>query len=255
MKNLFIIFSLFLFLNCEKAKTNESHKTFKYWVIPNKDSADKNYIENLKRLPPPPPLPSQDLKWYSNVVFIMDSKNKVYVYQTETIRKYESDDKKRVDFEPIYKYKYPNYIELKPENLLTFDSDNFMSFLKENNDIFELIGNNENRSHKFIYLVSDSDTVKNPAYYEFGKLLEKEKWVNYITRKPTEEESQVLKYKRSGEKYLPEKINWSTNFINGHFKPFTKDYRKVEEKTFILKKTQPIFKKGSLEYFAGCETE
>lgn len=242
---LLITLSFLLLSSCIRKHGDE---VTQYWVVQNADSKNKN---SKNEIPPPPP-PPQELKWYTNIVFIMDSKNKVYVYQTETTHRYEFVKTRKTNFEPISEYKFPTFIGLKPEHLLTFDSTYFVKFLKENNDIFELVKITDQSKRRLIYLVSDCDTIKNPAFYEFGKLIEKEERLAYIVRKTTEEENQVLTFKRNQHKYVPKQINWSTNFINGKVKPFTEEYEILEEKLTILKKAKPTFDKGNLEYFAGC---
>jgi hypothetical protein len=49
-----------------------------------------------------------------------------------------------------------------------------------------------------------------------------------LVRKTTEEENVVMYYKRRNIEYHPEKIKWSTNFIEGKYKPFTNEYQSVE---------------------------
>jgi hypothetical protein len=113
MKSIFVIFFIVAFLlliSCKKENLKED-----YYIISKQDSINKTfqYTKDSTKIPPPPP-PPVDLKWYSNYVFIMDSKNKVYVYQTENINKYIQNGNAI-----IYDIEYPNYIGLKPEHLLT----------------------------------------------------------------------------------------------------------------------------------------
>lgn len=236
---LFIISSFYL-TSCKKENIKKE-----YFVISKQDSIDKsfNYEKDTNKIPPPPP-PPVDLKWYSNVTFIMDSKNKVYIYQTESKINHKLNENA---FE--YDLEYPNYIELKPEHLVTFESEDFIKFIKVNNDIFELYSNLENRTNKFFYIASECDTVKNTAAYELEKIFKNERRVNYMIRKTTEEENCVLKYKRSRKKYIPENIKWSTKFLNGKLKPFTEEYKKTESNTFGIRKAKKTFEKGGMEIF------
>lgn len=102
---LFFSLALIVLLGSCKQKTVEK----KYYVISNADSISKVWEKSAKV---PPPSTPHNLKWYSDVVFILDS-SKVYAYQTEKTHTYQRTN---VDFE------YPNYIGLNPEYLLTIDS-------------------------------------------------------------------------------------------------------------------------------------
>jgi hypothetical protein len=223
----FMIFILFTFTNCKKEIVKEE-----YYIISKKDSITK--AEKIVSQIPPPPEAPQESKWYSDVVFIMDSKNKVFIYQTETTARNDSVD-----------LGYPNYLGLKPENLLTIESDNFNSFIENNNDIFQIIPiPNKNNSNVFFYIASETDTIKNKALNNLWKLLGKTKSpAIFFVRRTTEEENIVLKYKRNGNEYNPESIDWSKKFYNGKVSPFTKDYETLELKTHCLRKAKETFKK------------
>ncbi|MDO8317073.1 MAG: hypothetical protein Q7T12_06075 [Flavobacterium sp.] len=223
----FMIFILFTFTNCKKGIVKEE-----YYIISKKDSITK--AEKIVSQIPPPPEAPQESKWYSDVVFIMDSKNKVFIYQTETTARNDSVD-----------LGYPNYLGLKPENLLTIESDNFNSFIENNNDIFQIIPiPNKNNSNVFFYIASETDTIKNKALNNLWKLLGKTKSpAIFFVRRTTEEENIVLKYKQNGNEYNPESIDWSKKFYNGKVSPFTKDYETLELKTHCLRKAKETFKK------------
>jgi hypothetical protein len=236
---LFIISSFYL-ISCKKENIKKE-----YFIISQQDSINKsfNYEKDTNKIPPPLPPPA-DFKWYSNVIFIMDSKNKVYIYQTESKINHKLNES---DFE--YDFGYPNYIELKPEHLVTFESEDFITFIKANNDILELYSNAENRTNRFFYIASECDTVKNTAAYELEKLFKNGRRVNYMIRKTTEEENWVLKYKRSRKKYAPENIKWSAKFLNGKLRPFTKEYKKTESNAFGIRKAKETFEKGGMDIF------
>lgn len=236
---LFIISSFYL-TSCKKENIKKE-----YFIISKQDSINKsfNYEKDTNKIPPPPP-PPVDLKWYSNVVFIMDSKNKVYIYQTERKINHKLNES---EFE--YDLEYPNYIELKPEHLVTFESEDFIKFIKANNDIFELYNNAENRTNRFFYIASECDTLKNNAAYELEKLFKNDRRVNYRIRKTTEEENCVLKHKKSRKKYIPKNIKWSTKFLNGRLKPFTEEYKKIELNAFGIRKAKETYEKGGMEIF------
>lgn len=225
---LFFAFIICSFTNCKRenvAKTIQEE----YIVISKEDSLSKAYDQKNKI---PKPFIPQELKWYTDLVVIMGSTNKVYIYQTE--RKSSNEEAK---------FDYPNYIGLRPEYLTTVDSKDFVSFLKSNNDIFEIFRNKENIINPF-YIASETDTIKNVAISNLNKALSKEKSETvYLLRKTTEEENAVLKFKRNQRSFEPEKINWSTKFYNGQVTPFTKEYEKMERKMKSIVKAKETFKK------------
>jgi hypothetical protein len=225
---LFFALTICSFTNCRKENIAKPIKE-DYIVISKEDSISKTYNKTNKI---PKPIIPQEMKWYSDLVFIMDSKDKVYVYQTE---KKSSNENAKFD--------YPNYIGLRPEYLTTIESKDFISFLKNNNDIFGIFPNQENVSN-FFYIVSETDTIKNQALYDLNKVLNKEKSRSiYLLRKTTEEENEVLKFKRSHQNFEPKNIKWSTKFYNGHLIPFTKEYDEFEKKINSDVKAKETFKK------------
>jgi hypothetical protein len=151
-----LLFSLALTLILTSCKKEIVAK--KNYVI---SKADSNRTAWMKSAKVPPPLTPHNLKSCSDVVFILDS-TKVYVYQTE---KTHSGSGTNQDFE------YPNYIELRPEYLLTIDAENFISFLENNNDLYGIFP--DNSVHPIIYLASQTDTIKNIGLNQLWEKLEK----------------------------------------------------------------------------------
>lgn len=230
--SLFILILLLmsLFINCKKEIIEKE-----IYIISAQDS-----IAKIKKLKLPPPA-HDPYKWYSDVVFIFDSKNKVYIYQTE--KEFHPDN--NPDFS--LNSKYPNFLNLKPEHLITFEGKDFINFIKNNDDIFGLKPN-ENKAFRFCYIASETDTIKNETLYEFTKfILKPRSRISYALRRTTEEENIVLKYKRSLKEFIPEEIKWSNNFLDGKFPPFTKEYNEAESKAWILRKANLTFRKNSLE--------
>ena len=211
------------FASCKKESIEKNY------VISNADSISEAWMKSAKV---PPPFIPHNLKWYSDVVFILDS-SKIYAYQTERIHK---DEGNNVDYE------YTNYIGLNPEYLVTIEGENFVSFLENNNDIFGIFPNNS--VQPVIYLASQTDTVKNIALNQLWKKLENNKSRTYfIVRRTTEEENIVLSYKKKNKDFFPESIKWSPNFYNGKTKPFTKEYQEIETSNQLLRKAKETFKK------------
>jgi hypothetical protein len=183
--------------------------------------------------------------FYYKTIVIFDSTDLVYLYQTDcsenknSIVKYEggcivdSDD----DYHKFKKY--PNFIDLRPENILKFNNNNFIDFIKTNNDIFQL----DTTTHcpRVLIIASNKDTIMNSAFYDLMNLInKKQRTINRvfcIIRMTTEEENNVIYFKRRNMKYNPENIKWSTMFLNGEYRPLTKQYDSIENNVipYVLK--------------------
>lgn len=230
LKHFFFYALIAFFISCGK-KTEKA--TTKYYVISKQDSIFK------KSTVPPPPPPDLEMKFYSDIVFVLGNNNKVYIYQTEKVYNFSKEE--------FYETESPNFINLKPEHLITIDSENFISFIKNNNDILKF---GQSRYSKFLCVASEKDTIKNTAFYDmidFMNSKESNKRIVYLVRKTTEEENNVLKCKKNNKEYLPEKINWSQKFLNNKFNPLSKEYKKLESEIRILRKAKPTFENFSNE--------
>ena len=258
------IISFLIILLCIGCK--ETSKKREYYIISYHDSINTGLlngsIPDSLYPPPPPPFP-QFLKWYSNVVFIFDSTDMVYIYQTEISRFeekvkytpigdfYESEESHNImDFDTmITDYNFPNYIGLQPEHLIALKSENFVDFIELNNDIFQLDTNSQ--SIHIFYVASNRDTIINKAFYDFDKLITKherlENYIHYVVRRTTEEEDFVIYFKRHKKVYQPEKLEWKTDFINQNLKPFTDQYNIIEHRCYVIKRAKETFKKNSLK--------
>lgn len=253
---IFCIVGIFLLNSCKSKPA--------YFVISDQISAaDKNImsktVSSLKGCPPPPPeITNNTFKapknWYTPLVIVLDSTDKVYIYQTETTERAE------------HKYhetcqettKYSNFIGLLPEHLITFRSKDFIEFIMDNHDIFELDTTRNDSTARIITIASSSDTIKNQAFYDLQKLtsmyilgskssenlipIKESKNTPHsicVVRKTTEEEDVVIYHKRNKLQYNPEKIKWSNDFINGKCKPFTQEYDSLENE--MMTKQKAIF--------------
>ena len=227
MRNIVILFTLLL-LGCNKQKD----KAFEYDVISKIEAEIARTDKALKM-----PIIPQELKWYSNIVFVMDSSN-VYIYQTEKNQDLIS--------QTIKNYNFPNFIGLKPEQITTIRGKDFLSFVKANNDVFEFVNKPKNR-HTAFYIASFTDTIKNKAYYDLCKYLQKEQRSFYKPRKVTEEEAKVIEYKKHNKKYNAENIKWSKNFLFGNYSPLTIEYAEEEKNAQGIRKSIETFKRNSYE--------
>lgn len=238
---LFLIGTVFSIL-CSGCRNNNS--TEKRFII-SRDSASiffdcyrRNDTDCLKKLKYPyPPLPP-GMDWYSKLVFIFDSTDRVYLYQTEITENHIRNN-------TSYSHTgFPNFIGLKPQNLIAFRSDQFIDFIKLNNDILNLDSSRVNWN-RFVYLASNMDTVLNPAFYELKKMFDNEPFTgrrsSYLVRKTTEEENNVIYCKRRSVNYTTQNFKWSANFIDGKHYPLTKEYDSAEKKLeYIIKAKETL---------------
>jgi hypothetical protein len=240
-----IVAFLFLFSLCHRLAKQE-----KYYVISIHDSIIySNYINATFDRPPPPPPAITAFKWYTDLVVVFDSSDHVYLYQTE-LTENEIDTFSDDEDDIVFKPEYPFFINLKPESLLAFDQSTFLNFIIDNNDIFMLDTNSYGYPRYFI-IASQSDTIKNPAFYRFIKYItcspHKPCRNSFNVRITTEEENKVIYYKTHKLDYQPEKINWTGKYLDGSSKPLTEKYNqqlknylwnRTAKETFKLKCTQ-----------------
>jgi hypothetical protein len=236
------------------------------------DSLKQVEINNLKLKSDLPPTPKDNQftfeapsNFYTELVIILDSSDKVYIYQNQQIINNK-------DFDLIRNNTYSNFIDLKPEYLLSFLSVNFIQFLKQNDDIFGLDSINKDENFIRIFtLAKTQDTIKNAAFYSMFKYIKmymhdyqysnsmievnNVKNINYIfaiLRKTTEEENVVLFHKKNKIKYNPQSIHWSNHFINGKCKPFTSQYDSLENRLKLKYHAISSFKSISKELLPKC---
>lgn len=223
-----------------------------YFIFSVRDSIYKSIQDSIykciddsnraNRLPPPPP-PPPGLRWYSNVVMIFDTANKIYLYQTIHLEKKYKWIKSHPNY--ISETKFPNFIGLTPDQLLTLDSKYFIDFLKDNDDIFKL-DTNYNESMRLFFIASRFDTIKNEAFYDLLQYVKKDKRklgrIAYVIRNTTEEENNVLYFKRTNKTYNPSEVEWTKNFITGDFYPLTKEYDSIENISLEVAKSIMTFK-------------
>lgn len=241
MKNVFIIISIvtlcFTINSCKKQSK----------IIITENGSTRDSLKVLGVLTKPIELMGPKKNWYTPLVIILDSTDKVYIYQTETISKpcvlmnsFQKYDYDNEGDEYSKETEYSNYIGLRPEHMLTFESTGFISFIKNNQDIFKLDTLVKKDSACYFTIASNKDTISNIALYDILKLIttkignSKDNRIAILLRKTTEEENVVVFHKRNNIEYNPRHIKWSYNFIDGKSRPFTKDYE-LAESTMIYK--------------------
>jgi len=258
---LLLVTLTFLFNGCKKRQ--------EYFVITERNYESKDKSKNgeitkgLVKFNPP-------RNWYTDFVVILDSTDRVYIYQTETIKK---DDSPSSHYK-LNNYRetssdttqYSNYIGLMPEHLICFKSKDFIGFIKDNWDIFNLDTTKNDTTTRLITIATNQDVIKNTAFYDLQELssmfIKGPKSAEFlipieinrnshnsicVVRKTTEEENAVIYCKRRNLKYKAETIKWSKNFINGKYKPFSKEYNSEEKKLDTKQKAIFSIKKLSRE--------
>jgi hypothetical protein len=224
---------------------NEILQTNQYYVISTQDSLRKS-----KQLPPfPPALPG--LKYYSSIVFIFDSTERIHLYQTELRDSNNiSLNKSLGQSWCCEEEQYPFFINLEPKDLMTLNVSYFIDFIKDNDTIFKL-DRDLNETNKFAFLVSEFDTIKNEGFYKLIDYIENmnktDRRIFYNVRNATEEERNVLNCKRQGLKYEPYKFQWSEEFLDGCTRPLTKRYDSLENLMPMRIRKKEILKANSLE--------
>ena len=178
--------------------------------------------------------------WYFDIQFIIDSNNTVYVYQIERrlngrfIKHFTDNNQSN----PLFS----NYIGLRPEHLLAFDSKYFVDFLKANNDIFGFDINDRDSAFMAV-IATTTDTIKNPVLYQLRDLIKGSMSKTFLIRKTSEEENVVLYHKRRHIPFHPEQWRWSTHFLDGKHRPFTSSYDSLERNTAVVFKAAPGIKR------------
>jgi hypothetical protein len=171
-------------------------------------------------------------KWYSNLVMIFDSTDKVYIYQTKIVTQKGQNSISN-------DAKFPNIIGLMPKQLIVLNVNWFIDYVKENNEYFRL-DTNKSAVRRLYFIASPTDTIRNSAFYELMDLIKDTKTsthsITCVVRKTTEEENKVLACKRKQETYYPENMQWSELFLDGKTKPFTSKYDSIENKlNFVIR--------------------
>jgi hypothetical protein len=229
-----VFLALFLIVGC---KNNiETEKLFSISRQNFELDSIKKIVDNPSSLPgPQPTLPLPSSSWYANLVIVFDSSSQIYMYQTKYT---EALFLKTEDAVNAFSPNYPFFINLKPEQLITFSEKSFIEFIKTNNNIFHL-DSTFNEYTRFFVVASNTDTIKNPAFYEMFKMVKsthhQHKKTMFWARMTTEEENNVIYCKKRNIEYNPNSFKWTGKYLDGKCLPFTKEYDVVAKKCYYFR--------------------
>lgn len=196
MARIFIGFMIcFLLLNCDKKKENKKENT--PYIISYEDKKLQNHIDSLKENKSNfTGYPKKG--FYGEHQLIIDKKGNLYFYQKDysmIICSYGSQNDT-----------LPDFLRLKPKDIVRIPQKNLTDFLSENILIKE-------KNRQVLIIASQKDTIKNTSFFEF---LNTKKIGTYIIRRTTQEEDSVLYYKNNRNKhdyYDPDFIKWDRSKI------------------------------------------
>ena len=185
MAKIFIGFVVcFLLFNCNK---KESQKKNTFYVISIEKSKLLNELKK-KNIPPPPS------GFYSYNNLIIDQKGDFYFYQKEYTPWHCI---------PSEKDTIPDFFNIKPIEIIKVPNNSIVDFIKQN-------VTNRNEMKRMLVIASQNDTIKNNALLFY---LNENPLRSFSTRRTTQEEDTVLKYKKNNEFYNYEDIKWNQNRI------------------------------------------
>jgi|GEM_PF-3325859 len=145
---------------------------------------------------PPPPPPNRAYYFPSN--FIIDSAGQVFFYQEQGKL---NDDVQRSWNTP------PEFIDLKPKDIVGVPDNNIEEFLKLN-------VLNIDSSKRYIAIASEKDTASSLGLSKIIAICKDRKnHIRWKFRKITQEEEIVLDYKKRQHNYDPAEINWDSTKI------------------------------------------
>lgn len=205
MKKILIVLIIGVFIGCNKKKSNENaylKKPFiisEFWKPINKSKNANNKNNNDNSIPFPPPT-GGGFPCGTNI-FIIDKKSNIYYYQQEKIIGFICGTGSRNDT-------IPQFINLKPENIIEIPKGCIDDFIKLN------IRKGE---RNIINIASQLDTLTFDSYYTLIKVIDNQCKYNtrdlYIVRRTTQEEDTVLKFIGNNKYYNPDEINWDKKRI------------------------------------------
>lgn len=153
--------------------------------------------KNEKTLPPPPPYPG----FYGLTNIIIDKQGEFYFYQ----REYDFIWDCIPEENPT-----PDFIDLKPIDLIKVPKNSIVDFLKEN------ISPDIKKNNGAFIIASQLDTLKTKEFINLMRYVNntmKSQIRIYLIRKTTQEENVVLRFKKNDSVYDSDEIKWDKDSI------------------------------------------
>lgn len=183
---LLVIFSLAAFLSCKHI----AQKQTDIHIVPPRL---KTFKKNLSGKPTPPPV----TEYYFPSNFIIDTGGHVYYYQ-QNINSGWSCGASLDSTTP------PPFLNLRPKDIIEIPDRSLEIFIKSNIQYLD------NYNRKFS-IAAVKDTIVSAGLTNiFSVLTDTNNHINWIFRKVTPEESIILKFKKSRDQYVSEKIDWDS---------------------------------------------
>ena len=181
---------LILLCSCSEQTPNEN-ETF---IVPIRK---KPLYDTLGNVPPKPP-PIQTYYLPSN--FIIDTAGHLYFYQQQQYGWFCGTG---IEWDTP-----PEFINLKPKDIVQLPIENIDSFIKLN------IINLES-PYRLVAIASLRDTVQSVGLSKImSTFKDTTNHIKWLFRKATQEETIVLNYKQSGREYYSDDVQWDSTKIH-----------------------------------------
>jgi hypothetical protein len=193
-----VLLLCFLFFeSCSKKETI----TDDIYIIKSKVKTPVKEYYNSKNeklsLPPPPPSP----EFYGLANIVIDKQGEFYFYQREHLIAWNCFPEENPN---------PDFIDLKPIELIKVPKNSIVDFLKENTspDIKKNYGS--------FVIASQLDTLKTKEFINLMRFINNTKKSQirmYLIRKTTQEENIVLRFKKNDSVYFSNQVKWHKDSI------------------------------------------
>ncbi len=136
--------------------------------------------------------------YYSDKNFIIDETGRIFFYGRRKYPRMVCGEDVSDGSVPI-----PEFINLHPAEIIELPRNSIEDFIRLNTPTDE-------REWNFPVIASARDTFSSVPLEKLLTQAYKHKKAGHIIRRMTEEEKLVMRYKKSGERYDPDRITWDT---------------------------------------------
>lgn len=192
-----LLLSAIFFESCQKKETI----TDEIFIINSTIKTPVKEYYNSKNekisLPPSPPSP----RFYGLANIVIDKQGEFYFYQREYLPIWNCIPEENPN---------PDFIDLKPIDLINIPENNIVDFLKENTSP------SIKKNYGALIIASQGDTLKTKEFINLMHFIndtEKSQIRMYIIRRTTQEENVVLRFKKNDSVYDARIIKWPKDSI------------------------------------------